>query len=75
MEDFLMARNLTSTFYAPDRITVTNPDSGRTVDCNVIDFGKDRITAAVNGVKIILNRTDKGYFEGKMAGMTLRYKL
>lgn len=68
-----MSRNLTSTFYAPDKITVINPDSGTKVEADVIEYKQDRITAAVKGVKIILNRSPKGHFEGKMAGMTLTY--
>lgn len=69
-----MARNLTSTFYAPSKITVVNQDSGRKVECDVIDYGKTRITAAVQGNKIVLNLNEKGIFEGKMVGMTLTYK-
>ena len=68
-----MNRNLTKTFYAPNEITVTNPDSGHKVQCQVIDYGKTKITAAVQGNKIILNLNEKGLFEGKMAGMTLLY--
>ncbi len=68
-----MARNLTSTFYAPDKITVVNPDSGTEVKADVIEYGADRITAAVSGVKIILNKNASGKFVGKMAGMTLIY--
>lgn len=68
-----MARNLTSTFYAPDKITVVNLDSGAEVKADVIEYKQDRITAAVAGVKIILNKNPNGKFIGKMAGMTLAY--
>lgn len=68
-----MARNLTSTFYAPDKITVVNLDSGAEVSADVIQYSKDRITAAVGGVKIILTKTTTDKFVGKMAGMTLAY--
>lgn len=68
-----MARNLTSTFYAPDKITVVNLDSGAEVKADVIEYKQDRITAAIAGVKIILNKNPAGKFIGKMAGMTLAY--
>jgi hypothetical protein len=66
-------RNLTSTFYAPKKIVISNPDTGRMIDADVIDYGTDRIVAAVHGIKVILNLNEKGIFEGKMAGMTLFY--
>lgn len=68
-----MARNLTSTFYAPKTISVHNPDSGMKVECDVIEYGEKRITCAVHGAKIILNLTNRGTYEGKMAGMQLIY--
>jgi hypothetical protein len=67
-------RNLTSTFYAPNKITVHNMDTGKKVDCDVIDYGEKRIVAAAYGAKINLNLTHSGVYEGKMAGMTLTYK-
>lgn len=68
-----MVRNLTSTFYAPKTISVHNLDSGKKVDCDVIEYGEKRITCAIHGAKIILNLTNRGNYEGKMAGMTLSY--
>jgi hypothetical protein len=70
-----MARNLSSTFYAPNSIMVQNLDSGKKIECAVIEYNDKRITCAVAGAKIILNMTNKGIYEGKMAGMTLIYDL
>ena len=66
-----MARNLKSTFYAPESIIVHNLDSGKKIECAVIDYSEKKITCAVSGAKIILNMTNRGVYEGKMAGMTL----
>jgi hypothetical protein len=66
-------RNLTSTFYAPDKITVVNPDTGRKVECQVIEYNTNRITAAIQGNKLLLTRNRNGIFEGRLAGMTLFY--
>jgi hypothetical protein len=67
-------RNLTSTFYAPNKITIQNLDTGKKVECDVIDYGEKRIVAAIAGAKINLNLMNSGIYEGKMAGMTLTYK-
>jgi hypothetical protein len=66
-------RNLSSTFYAPNSILVHNLDSGKKVDCAVIEYNDKRITCAIAGAKIILNMTNRGVYEGKMAGMVLVY--
>lgn len=67
-------RNLVRTFRAPEKITVINLDNNCEVQCAVIDYGKLRITVAVNGIKIVLTKNSKGVFEGKLAGMSLQYQ-
>lgn len=67
-------RNLNRSFYTPKTIQVLNPDNGYKVDCDVIEYTESKITAAVNGIKLVLNRNSQNVFEGRMAGMTLIFK-
>lgn len=66
-------RNLSSTFYAPDKIVITNLDNNVQVECSVIEYGAKRITAAIQGQKIILDLNSRGFYEGNISGMNLRY--
>lgn len=61
---------------APRKILIENPDTGRQMDADVISYSQSQIVAAIYGSRIVLYYVnDKLIYEGKMAGMTLIYRV
>lgn len=67
-----MTRNLRNYQPQNNRVKVINEDTGVVVEADVLSRRPDRLSLAIKGNKVILNKNANGIYVGKLLGMNLR---